>query len=108
MKEATLEDRVPVVVAYNVPYRDCAQYSAGGAADTAAYEAWIDGFASGIGSAKAVVVLEPDSLGIIPYNTTIYKCAEWCQITVTDSQGNKTPAPGAIRPIATRKSITRS
>ncbi|HTE61383.1 MAG TPA: glycoside hydrolase family 6 protein, partial [Solirubrobacteraceae bacterium] len=32
---------VPVLVAYNVPFRDCAQYSAGGAADTAAYVAWI-------------------------------------------------------------------
>jgi len=95
IKEATLENRVPVVVAYNVPFRDCAQYSAGGAADTAAYEAWIDGLAAGIGSAKAVVVLEPDGLGIIPNNTTIYGVAEWCQITVTDSQGNKTPAPGA-------------
>ncbi len=95
MGEAAIEDRVPVVVAYNVPFRDCAQYSAGGAADTAAYEAWIDGFAAGLGNAKAVVVLEPDSLGIIPYNTTIYGVAEWCQPTVTDAQGNVTPAPGA-------------
>ena len=27
--------RVPVLVAYNIPFRDCAQYSAGGALDTA-------------------------------------------------------------------------
>ena len=40
---------MPVLVAYNLPFRDCAQYSAGGAADTAAYKAWIDGFAAGIG-----------------------------------------------------------
>ena len=39
----------PVLVAYNIPFRDCAQYSAGGAVDTASYEAWIDGFAAGIG-----------------------------------------------------------
>src|SRR5258707_6877101 len=32
---------VPVLVAYNLPFRDCSQYSAGGAADTAAYKAWI-------------------------------------------------------------------
>jgi endoglucanase len=95
MQEASVENRVPVVVAYNVPFRDCAQYSAGGTADTAAYEAWIDGFAAGIGGAKAVVILEPDSLGIIPYNTTIYGATEWCKPTVTDSQGNVTPAPGA-------------
>lgn len=95
MKEAALQKRVPVLVAYNVPYRDCAQYSSGGAVDTAAYEAWIDGFARGIGSAQAVVILEPDSLGIIPYNTTIYGATEWCQPTVAGDDGSPVPAPGA-------------
>lgn len=59
--------QVPVLVAYNLPFRDCAQYSAGGATSVAEYEAWIDGFAAGIGNGKAVVILEPDSLGIIPW-----------------------------------------
>ena len=95
MKEAALEKRVPVLVAYNVPFRDCAQYSGGGAVDTAAYKAWIDGFAKGVGSGKAVVILEPDSLGIIPYNTTIYGATEWCQPTVTDAGGATVAAPGA-------------
>ena len=95
MSAAALEKRVPVLVAYNVPFRDCAQYSGGGAIDTPAYEAWIDGFAKGIGKGKAVVILEPDSLGIIPYNTTIYGAAEWCQPTVTASDGSVGPAPGA-------------
>src|SRR6266542_5172640 len=85
MADASCEHKVPVLVAYNLPYRDCAQYSAGGAADTAAYEAWVDGFAQGIGNVKAVVILEPDSLGIIPYNTTINGSADWCKPTVTDS-----------------------
>ena len=80
------DHRVPVLVAYNVPFRDCAQYSAGGAVDTEAYQAWIDGFARGIGQDKAVVILEPDSLGIIPYNTTIFGVPEWCQPAVTDAQ----------------------
>lgn len=95
MKLAALEKRIPVLVAYNLPFRDCAQYSAGGAVDTAAYQAWIDGFAKGIGAAKAVVILEPDGLGIIPYNTTIYGQTEWCQPTVTAEDGTTTPAPGA-------------
>jgi endoglucanase len=92
---ASFERRVPVLVAYNVPFRDCGQLSAGGAADTAAYEAWIDGFARGIGDRKAVVILEPDSLGIIPFNTTIFGAAEWCKPTVSDDQGTEVPAPGA-------------
>jgi endoglucanase len=86
---------VPVLVAYNIPFRDCAQYSAGGAVDTASYEAWIDGFASGIGNAKAVVILEPDSLGIIPFNTPLYGDMEWCQPKVIGPDGTPIPAPGA-------------
>jgi endoglucanase len=70
---------VPVLVAYDLPFRDCGQYSAGGALNTTDYLAWIDGLARGIGSNKAVVLLEPDSLGIIPYNTDINGNAEWCR-----------------------------
>ena len=44
---------VPVLVAYNVPNRDCSQYSAGGARNGRAYRAWIDGFARGIGDRPA-------------------------------------------------------
>ena len=95
MSDAARVHRVPTLVAYNLPYRDCSQYSAGGAVDGAAYKAWVDGFAKGIGSGKAVVILEPDGLGLIPYNTTIYGAEEWCKPTVTDSDGNQVPAPGA-------------
>jgi endoglucanase len=95
MRQAAREGRVPVLVAYNIPFRDCAQYSAGGALDTASYEAWIDGFAKGIGGGQAVVIVEPDGLGIIPYNTTIFGAEDWCKPTVTDADGNVTPAPGA-------------
>jgi endoglucanase len=66
MFEAALQRRVPVLVAYNLPFRDCGQYSSGGARNTADYLAWIDGFAKGIGSGKALVILEPDGLGLVP------------------------------------------
>jgi len=92
---AKSEKRVPVLVAYNLPYRDCAQYSAGGAVDTAAYQAWIDAFAEGIGTREAIVILEPDGLGIIPYNVTFWNAPEWCQPTVVDENGDTVPAPGA-------------
>jgi endoglucanase len=64
--EAAIEHAVPVLVAYDIPGRDCAQYSAGGALNESAYEAWIDGFARGIGNGQAVVILEPDALGNMP------------------------------------------
>ncbi|HEX9040608.1 MAG TPA: glycoside hydrolase family 6 protein [Trebonia sp.] len=66
MAEAAVERAVPVLVAYDIPGRDCAQYSAGGALTQADYEAWINGFAHGIGSGKAIVILEPDALGNMP------------------------------------------
>lgn len=53
---------LPVLVAYNIPGRDCGSYSAGGAGSPAAYRAWMDGLRQGIGSAHAVVVLEPDAI----------------------------------------------
>jgi endoglucanase len=78
---AARQHAVPVLVAYNLPFRDCAQYSAGGAVDTEAYLQWIAAFAAGIGNRPAVVILEPDSLGIIPNNTDINGNKEWCQPT---------------------------
>ncbi len=53
---------VPIMVAYNIPVRDCSGYSGGGASSAGAYQTWIQGMAAGIGNAKAVVVLEPDAL----------------------------------------------
>jgi endoglucanase len=81
---AAAERSVPVLVAYDIPFRDCAQFSAGGATNAADYAAWIDGFARGIGDARAVVILEPDSLGIIPFNTDINGNLEWCQPAEAD------------------------
>ena len=96
MRAAKATRTVPVLVAYNLPYRDCAQYSAGGATDTAAYQAWIDAFAAGIGDGQAVVLLEPDSLGIIPfYGQFGSSTLEWCQPTVTAADGTQSPAPEA-------------
>jgi endoglucanase len=63
---ATVQHAIPVLVAYNIPGRDCAFLSAGGATTEAEYKDWISGFAQGIGNAKAVVILEPDGLGLLP------------------------------------------
>ncbi|MEV5914585.1 glycoside hydrolase family 6 protein [Streptomyces chartreusis] len=54
--------RVPVVVPYAIPDRDCGGYSEGGAPGLDAYDAWIDRFAAGLGSGDVIVVLEPDSV----------------------------------------------
>ncbi len=55
----------PLFLAYNIPKRDCGQYSAGGAAQGDAYKTWISAFARAIGPQRAAVVLEPDALGLL-------------------------------------------
>ncbi|MFJ3305485.1 glycoside hydrolase family 6 protein [Streptomyces sp. NPDC086549] len=59
---AATQGRVPVLVPYAIPGRDCGGASQGGAPDLAAYDAWIDAFAQGLGSGEVIVVLEPDSI----------------------------------------------
>jgi endoglucanase len=58
-------DAVPLMVVYNIPFRDCGQYSAGGAKDPSGYRTWIRQVALGIKNRKVVVVLEPDGLGLL-------------------------------------------
>jgi endoglucanase len=52
----------PVIVAYNIPNRDCSGQSAGGAGSPEAYQSWIDGMASSLMGAEAAIILEPDAL----------------------------------------------
>lgn len=84
VEAAAAKNAVPTVVAYYLPHRDCSQYSAGGARSKAEYQAWIDAFAAGIGDKKAVVILEPDGLGIIPFHTDLSGKEEWCKPSEAD------------------------
>lgn len=60
--EITETGALPILVAYNIPYRDCGQYSAGGENDPESYRVWVRAFAEGIGDRPALVILEPDGL----------------------------------------------
>ncbi|MYT77173.1 endoglucanase [Streptomyces sp. MnatMP-M77] len=62
VKSAARTDKTVLLVAYNIPHRDCGLYSAGGAKDADAYRSWIGEFAAAIGNAPATVILEPDAL----------------------------------------------
>lgn len=59
---AKQQSATPVLVAYNIPGRDCGSYSAGGSHSADAYRSWIQGLARGIGTDPALVILEPDGL----------------------------------------------
>src|SRR5262245_32652797 len=56
---------LPLVIAYNLPKRDCGNYSAGGSEKADGYKKWISAFAKGVADRRAVVVLEPDALGLL-------------------------------------------
>jgi endoglucanase len=77
--QAAGKKTLPVLILYTLPFRDCAQYSAGGATSVEEYKAWIDAVARGIQGRDALIMLEPDSLGIIPWYTSVDGVAEWCK-----------------------------
>ncbi len=79
MSAARAHGEIPVFAAYNIPFRDCAQYSDGGATSVEEYTGWIDGLVAGIGEGDAIVILEPDGLAIIPHATTVDGELDWCQ-----------------------------
>jgi endoglucanase len=66
LREANFQRAIPIFVLYNIPGRDCGSYSAGGAENTADYEAWIDAIAGAIGNQKVVIMLEPDAIADLP------------------------------------------
>jgi endoglucanase len=63
-------DRDALLVLYNIPHRDCGQFSKGGAADGNQYRAFIDSVAQGIGDRHATVILEPDAVQHMVDNCT--------------------------------------
>ncbi|MBP2478866.1 endoglucanase [Crossiella equi] len=68
---ADTQDKLPVLVAYNLPGRDaCGGHSGGGAGTAAAYRTWITTVAQAIATKPAVVILEPDALGDFDCMTT--------------------------------------
>jgi endoglucanase len=54
--------RSALLVAYDIPGRDCGSFSAGGASSATAYRSWIEQVATGISSRRATVILEPDAV----------------------------------------------
>lgn len=47
---------------YNIPHRDPGSFSAGGAHSAAEYRNYIDQITAGLGSHRAIIILEPDAL----------------------------------------------
>jgi endoglucanase len=59
---ATAAGARPLLVAYNIPHRDCGSFSGGGAPDGGYYRNWVTEIVRGLGGTTATVVLEPDAV----------------------------------------------
>jgi len=57
--------KIPIMVIYNIPNRDCGGASGGGMPNHSAYRAWIDQVAAGLGGRPATIILEPDVLPLM-------------------------------------------
>jgi endoglucanase len=57
--------KIPIMVVYNIPNRDCSGASAGGLPSHAAYRTWIDQVAAGLSGRPATIILEPDVLPLM-------------------------------------------
>ncbi|WP_033341877.1 glycoside hydrolase family 6 protein [Catenuloplanes japonicus] len=59
---AAAAGKIPILVVYNIPNRDCSGASSGGLPNHTAYRAWVDQVAAGLRGRAAAIVLEPDVL----------------------------------------------
>ncbi len=62
---AAAAGKIPILVLYNIPNRDCGGRAGGGLSNHTAYRAWIDQVADGLQNRPATIILEPDVLAIM-------------------------------------------
>lgn len=62
---AAAAGKIPILVIYNIPNRDCSGASSGGLPNHTAYRRWIDQVAGGLAGRPASIVLEPDVLALM-------------------------------------------
>ncbi|MEQ4301844.1 glycoside hydrolase family 6 protein [Plantactinospora sp. B6F1] len=62
---AAAAGKIPILVVYNIPNRDCSGASSGGLPSHTAYRQWIDQVAGGLNGRPASIILEPDVLALM-------------------------------------------
>lgn len=91
---AAAAGRVPILVVYNIPNRDCGGASGGGAPSHEAYRAWVDQVAAGLAGRPAYIVLEPD---VLPLMSNCQSPAQQAQTSASMAYAGKRLKAGSAQ-----------
>jgi endoglucanase len=91
---AAAAGKIPIMVVYNIPNRDCGGASSGGAPSHAAYRAWVDEVAAGLAGRPAYIVLEPD---VLPLMTNCQDAAQQAETSASMAYAGKRLRAGSAQ-----------
>jgi len=91
---AAAAGKIPIMVVYDIPNRDCGGASSGGAPSHAAYRAWIDQVAAGLEGRPAAIVLEPD---VLPLMTNCQNAAQQAETKASMAYAGKKLKAGSAQ-----------
>jgi len=91
---AAAAGKIPILVVYNIPNRDCGGASSGGAPSHAAYRAWVDEVAAGLAGRPAYIVLEPD---VLPLMTNCQNATQQAETRSSMAYAGKRLKAGSAR-----------
>src|SRR5687767_8852799 len=91
---AAAAGKIPILVVYNVPNRDCGGASGGGAPSHSAYRAWVDQVAAGLAGRPAAIVLEPD---VLPLMTNCQNAGQQAETRASMAYAGKRLKAGSPR-----------
>ncbi|HEU4689850.1 MAG TPA: glycoside hydrolase family 6 protein, partial [Vicinamibacterales bacterium] len=83
---AAAAGKIPIMIVYNIPNRDCGGLSAGGISNHAEYRAWIDQVAAGLQNRPALIILEPD---VLPIMTSCLSSSQQAEVRASMAYAGK-------------------
>ncbi|MFI7022044.1 glycoside hydrolase family 6 protein [Micromonospora sp. NPDC049900] len=84
--------KIPILVVYNIPNRDCSNHSGGGAPNHSTYRQWVDQVAAGLGGRPATIILEPD---VLPIMTSCMNASQQAEVRASMAYAGKALKAGS-------------
>ncbi|WP_229398220.1 glycoside hydrolase family 6 protein [Micromonospora okii] len=94
VRAAAAAGRIPILVVYNIPNRDCSGASTGGAPDHPTYRQWVDQVAAGLAGRPATIVLEPD---VLPLMTSCQNASQQAETRASMAYAGKKLKAGSAQ-----------